>query len=216
MTKRSSLRAFKGLCGAIILAASSIATVASPITFLHSGTASGSLDGVAFGVTAFTITAIADTDNIVSPAAGVLAVEHDFASISIGGGPDLEFVTNTQTFFNDNVDVVGFQTLDGGILDLFDGPLGAAALDGWDLASTLGTVSGLGVLLQWSAVNTIVTDGLSNFSLHFGFQYTTSTFESEAGAVTPVPLPAALPLFLGGIGLMGLFGWRRRRVSEAA
>ena len=35
--------------------------------------------------------------------------------------------------------------------------------------------------------------------------------------VTPVPLPAALPMFAGGIGLLGLLGWRRKRkVSEAA
>ena len=31
--------------------------------------------------------------------------------------------------------------------------------------------------------------------------------------VTPVPLPAALPLFAGGLGLMGLLGWRRRQAS---
>jgi hypothetical protein len=30
-------------------------------------------------------------------------------------------------------------------------------------------------------------------------------------AVSEVPLPAALPLFAIGLGLMGLFGWRRRR-----
>jgi hypothetical protein len=29
--------------------------------------------------------------------------------------------------------------------------------------------------------------------------------------VTPVPLPAALPLFASGLGAMGLFTWRRRR-----
>lgn len=31
--------------------------------------------------------------------------------------------------------------------------------------------------------------------------------------LTPVPLPAALPLFAGGLGLLGLFGWRRKRTS---
>jgi hypothetical protein len=32
----------------------------------------------------------------------------------------------------------------------------------------------------------------------------------------PVPLPAALPLFATGLGVMGLFGWRRRRKAQAA
>jgi len=32
--------------------------------------------------------------------------------------------------------------------------------------------------------------------------------------VSPVPLPAALPLFVGGLGLLSLFGGRRRRGSD--
>lgn len=32
---------------------------------------------------------------------------------------------------------------------------------------------------------------------------------------TPVPLPAALPLFAGGLGLFGLLGWRRKRRGVA-
>jgi len=35
-------------------------------------------------------------------------------------------------------------------------------------------------------------------------------------AVTATPLPAALPLFAGGLAVMGLFGWRRRRLAHAA
>ncbi len=35
-----------------------------------------------------------------------------------------------------------------------------------------------------------------------------------AGQPIPgTPLPAALPLFAGGLGVMGLFGWRRKRKS---
>ncbi len=37
-----------------------------------------------------------------------------------------------------------------------------------------------------------------------------------ASAVCPTPLPAALPLFAGGIGVMGLLGWRRKRKNAAA
>ena len=35
-------------------------------------------------------------------------------------------------------------------------------------------------------------------------------------AVASTPLPAALPLFATGLGVMGLFGWRRKRKGAAA
>ena len=34
--------------------------------------------------------------------------------------------------------------------------------------------------------------------------------------VAQTPLPAALPLFAGGLGAMGLLGWRRKRKNSAA
>jgi hypothetical protein len=37
---------------------------------------------------------------------------------------------------------------------------------------------------------------------------------SMSAATTP--LPAALPLFASGLGVMGLFGWRRKRKAQAA
>ena len=39
----------------------------------------------------------------------------------------------------------------------------------------------------------------------------TNTPEYLIAEVTPVPLPAALPLFAGSIGLIGFLGWRRKR-----
>jgi hypothetical protein len=35
-------------------------------------------------------------------------------------------------------------------------------------------------------------------------------------SVTLTPLPAALPLFAGGLGALGLLGWRRKRKAAAA
>ena len=35
-------------------------------------------------------------------------------------------------------------------------------------------------------------------------------------ALTPTPLPAALPMFTAGLGMMGLLGWRRKRKNAAA
>ena len=34
--------------------------------------------------------------------------------------------------------------------------------------------------------------------------------------VSPIPLPAALPLFGTGLGIMGFIGWRRKRRIAAA
>jgi hypothetical protein len=33
--------------------------------------------------------------------------------------------------------------------------------------------------------------------------------------LTPTPLPAALPLFAGGLGALGLLGWRRKRAARS-
>jgi hypothetical protein len=36
------------------------------------------------------------------------------------------------------------------------------------------------------------------------------------GALTPAPLPDTLPLFATGLGIMGLFGWRRKRMLRCS
>jgi hypothetical protein len=44
----------------------------------------------------------------------------------------------------------------------------------------------------------------------------TGTVVIGTAAVSTTPLPAALPLFATGLGVMGLFGWRRKRQTAAA
>ncbi len=39
---------------------------------------------------------------------------------------------------------------------------------------------------------------------------------AQIASVATTPLPAALPLFATGLGLMGLLGWRRKRKASAA
>jgi hypothetical protein len=43
-----------------------------------------------------------------------------------------------------------------------------------------------------------------------------ATIDSISLPGTLTPLPAALPLFAGGLGLMGLLGWRRKQRGQAA
>jgi hypothetical protein len=42
------------------------------------------------------------------------------------------------------------------------------------------------------------------------------TYDYTPAAVSQTPLPAALPLFSAGLGVLGLFGWRRKRKNIAA
>jgi hypothetical protein len=41
------------------------------------------------------------------------------------------------------------------------------------------------------------------------------TYDYTAAEISATPLPAALPLFAAGLGVMGLLGWRRKRKDPA-
>ena len=67
-----------------------------------------------------------------------------------------------------------------------------------------------------------LTDAGGTFTLS-GFEDELTGFESRlinGGSITTeiaaTPLPAALPLFAGGLGALGLFGWRRKRKNATA
>jgi hypothetical protein len=68
----------------------------------------------------------------------------------------------------------------------------------------------------------VLTNAGGTFTLS-GFEHQLSGFQSrsiDGGSITTeiaaTPLPAALPLFAGGLGVMGLLGWRRNRKNAAA
>lgn len=44
---------------------------------------------------------------------------------------------------------------------------------------------------------------------------TVESLGPEGGPAVATPLPAALPLFVSGLGALGLFGWRRKRKTQA-
>lgn len=73
-----------------------------------------------------------------------------------------------------------------------------------DANGTPGSVS-FGVNVPFRYVR-VTDDGLGDP------RFPTLGFDLDAvGRTTAVPLPAALPLFASGLGVLGLLGWRRRR-----
>ena len=62
----------------------------------------------------------------------------------------------------------------------------------------------------------VLITGLPSFTSAVFSDDATSAFEFTLGQPTATPLPAALPLFAAGLGVMGLLGRRRKRKAALA
>ena len=81
-------------------------------------------------------------------------------------------------------------------------------------AATVGTFTGAAFIPAAGAG----TEGLAFVNILFGGDFDTVIFASTQNALefafNPVPIPAALPLFAGGVGLLGWLARRKRRAAE--
>ena len=194
------------ICTAICCALTFCApqTRADLITFTYEGTGSGTLGGVAFPASAFTITALGDTNNRqpnpITFLPGTYQIDHDAASITISGLGTLTFLTHTLTFVNQSVSGVGFSRY---YRDLFYGPTNSA-FSSWDMLSSIGPISGSGRLLQWQTGPVETNFGTLVFDDADGIP---ATFEAVVGQ-SVVPAPSAI--FLSAVGL-SFAGWRLKR-----
>ena len=119
---------------------------------------------------------------------------------------------------------VGIITADDGSDFTFDGLWAkrwATPIDSGGPDSSFGVLEGYNNgSLVWT-VNTGLNGSYKFFEaqlglideLRLGFGNIFLVDDIELNALTPVPLPAALPLLAGGLGLLGILGWRRKRAE---
>ena len=194
------VRILAGFAGLLALTG---AASAAPITYIATGSGSGTLDGAAFGSLtplSFTITGIADTANVVSCGGGCIFNDNLSANISIAGLGTFDFVTTTR-FFASGI-AIGFSRSGSGGADLYDGLAGP-----YDLISNYGPVFGTLSLIQWSN-SPVVTDG---GVLVFNSAQTSGSFQAITGEV---PEPLTMSLF--GAGIVGVAALRRRKKTANA
>ncbi|MBE7638290.1 hypothetical protein GUA87_15640 [Sneathiella sp. P13V-1] len=75
-----------------------------------------------------------------------------------------------------------------------------------DETITLTSAANPVIFLNWSYIITLFTVPFSDFGY--------SIVSMDVTTPSAVPLPAALPLYAAGVGLLGFMGWRRRRQSS--
>jgi hypothetical protein len=189
----------KLLCVALALTGTCLA---GTITFIHTGTGSGTIGSVSFTNASFTITETSNTSNIVTFTDG-LSLDDTSASILISGVGDFTFITGTRTYVNNVFGTVGFSRAGITGVDLYNGPSNSV-FDIWNLATSIGPISGSTTLLQWGAPFTPVLT--SGGILIFDNAGTEGTFQAILGA--GVPEPASWLLLAAG--LCGV-GWLRLR-----
>jgi hypothetical protein len=178
---------------------------ASPITYTESATVSGSLNGVSFTNELLTLTGTGDTANVVTNGNpyNVLTT----ATFTLAGSGSGTFTVGLDVFDNPSAlsGTAGFQraTQSSDLLDTVN-----AAFVSYGLTTSIGPITG----------SPLFNPGLS-FSTTAGplilDSASAAAFTANAGTVSAVPLPAALPLFATGLGALGLLGWRRKRKAAA-
>jgi hypothetical protein len=144
------------------------------------------------------------------PCFGNMSFSHNTSIPNFSGPP---FATQTNfngaLTFSDGVRGTGLTGSYTGTFQLFDDASGGTI--NLDLVDLIGS----GFLLN-GRTGSGRADGTVAFTPLFPPNGFDGTFDVTVNATLGQPLPAALPLFATGLGVMGLFGWRRKRKNTGA
>jgi hypothetical protein len=113
-------------------------TLAIPITYTETDTASGSLNGVAFANANIVLTENSDTTDVVNLGSGIFH-NTGTVTVSVNGGPSATFTNTTFTVSNNGLGSVGFSDATLNRLILFDND---SSFSTYDLTTSIGPITG--------------------------------------------------------------------------
>jgi len=182
---------------------------ATPITYIYTGTGSGSIGATNFSDVAFTITAQADTSAIASCGGGCQDINHISTRISFSGGLGVFTITSPLRTFKTTIPGLSRQNPPGGDLyNLYDGDFVV-----WNLISDWGPVNTIGSIGQWASPQIDTTGGVLVFANN---SVTPGTFQAILGQdaqlpAKPVPTLSHWAIFLLALLLAAVsFGYVRK------
>jgi hypothetical protein len=170
-----------------------------------------------------------DVGQLISDLVFTLNTGQTVGTLSSSSGTEITVNGNGTTTVGSTVSTGWSLSSSGGAfhLDVLGTPIGPSHLiigppgAGGVYTNANGSIAGNGPhnpFLDQTATFTIDIPGLTTASLVTGatFSFGTTPGVNVTGVPSAVPLPAALPLFAGGLGALGLLGWHRRRKSVLA
>ncbi len=161
-------------CATAVVCGLGFGVEADSITFIHTGTGSGTLNGAPFGPAAFTLRAIADTSNREPLGGADYFIDHDSSEVEITGVGTFQLITGTRTFKSGSL--VGYSRAGADGVDLFNGS-NSAAFSSWDMLGPIGPVASNASLIQWDRTPIETSGG----TLVFDHGQSAATFEAAMG-----------------------------------
>lgn len=144
------------------------------------------------------------------------------------------FDFSSASAFDVSFDFDGYETVDGTVAQGWSGLIDQSVVNAGTDPSTTGggkgvrisLFQGLTEVVSQSYTTNVVFGAVSSIFSNIAAGEYTLVVDGSVGPnksrpalydlqVTAVPIPAALPLLAGGIGLLGVAGWRRRKSATA-
>ena len=181
---------------------------ASPITYIYTGTGSGTIGGTPFTNAAFTITGQAETNDLASCGGSCQQINHLSTSVDISGVGTYTITSPLRTFLNGTPGLSRHEPPGGDLYNL------QGNFSGWDLVSNWGPVNTTGFLMQWTSPQVNTSGGVLLFQDESQIPGTFQAILWQKAAI-PTMTQWGMIIFIVLAGFGAVYYLRRRKRANS-